>query len=802
MVKRVRNKTLLFAAGASTLAMIPATAVAQQIVGAASAAADPAAGTAPDPDQLDDIVVTAEKRDVNLQKAPLSVSAVTAASLSEANVTEITGLNGLVPGLVVARSGGGERMVSIRGVGSETPENTNTQPGVSFHVDGVYIFNSIAANAAFIDVAQVEVLRGPQGTTFGQGSTGGTINVVTQQPSLEGLSGNANLGFGNYDFIKADAAINVPLGSTFAIRGAVQHLAHDGYATATAVAGTDDYELDQQDETGWKVGALWAPADNFSITLNTIQYRSDTHGPAQKNILDPDPDPRRLTQDYPGRSIINTELYYGVAKLDTSFATIKSITSYQKLYSKQAWDADGLTGDLFYDLTYSPLTFGGDRYDHVPLWQSRTKSWTQEVNLSSNGDGPLSWIAGGVYLWSKNSQYIVEYRDADGDPLAPALPLDTAWNDPLVDTIAYAELSSITREAWAGYFESSYDVTDALTLTGGVRYNHDKYSGESASNGAATSGTYLQPLPTPGLTTKKWTGKAAAKYQLTPSNMVYFSYTRGFKPGGLNSSAANGARALLGFDNGTEPTYKPETVDAFEIGTKNRFLNNTAQLNVSAFLYNYKNMQFLEEDPVLYGEGTSNAPSARIYGVEMEGSWLLADHWKLEGSVSFLHGEFNEDYFALDPVRASEAQNAAGFPGYLFWSNFYAAAVARDAARQNINGNNVPKIPDVQGTASLSYTNQVGPGRVTAKAQYLYRGKYQYRLFNESASDTTPDYSQVNLFLKYEPDNTKLSLSLTVTNLFDKAGVNSRFSDPYGSAQTYNTYVAPRQVFGSIGYSF
>lgn len=802
---------MLLVASSAVGAMIPAAASAQS----ASATARPvevasATVTAPESDpQLTDIVVTAEKRDVSLQVAPLSVSAVTAQSLTQANVTEITGLNGLVPGLVVARSGGGERMISIRGVGSETPENGNTQPGVSYHVDGVYIFNSIAANAAFIDVGQVEVLRGPQGTTFGQGSTGGTINVVTNQPSLHDFGGTIDVSAGNYDFIKADAAINVPLSSTIAVRGAIQHTQHDGYAVATAVPGFSKYQLDDQDETGWKVAGIWAPTDNFSITLNTIQYRSNTNGPAQKNIVDPSTDPRVLSQDYPGKSVINTELYYGVAKYDAGFATIKSITSYQTLYSLQAWDADGLTSPLFFAHTYNPKSFVGVNYDHVPAWRTRTKSWTQEVNIASDGSGPFNWIVGGVYLWSKNSQYIVEYRSgADTEILRPAIPETTAWNDPAVSKITYAELSAITRKAWAGYFEASYEVTDALKLTGGMRYNHDSFSGESDSmsggTSGQTSGAYLQPDPTDGLKTNKWTGKAAVEYQLTHANMLYFSFTRGFKPGGINASASNGGSSYtaLKWQDGIKPTYQPESLDSFEIGSKNRFLGNRAQLNVSAFLYNYHNMQFLEEDPILFGEGISNAPSAKIYGVELEGNWLVTPHFQVEGSLSLLHGTFNKDYYALDPVNASKAQNAAGYPDYLFWSNFYAAALAREAARANINGNNVPKLPKVQGTFAMTYTNKVGPGELMAKAQVIYRGEYQYRLFNDSAFDKTPDYAQVNLFLKYTPDNSNVWVSFTATNLFDTAGVNSRFSDPYGSAQTYDTYIAPRQVFGTIGLKF
>jgi iron complex outermembrane receptor protein len=793
MTFRDRKKALLGATAFSALAMLPGASLAQEAQVAASDEAD----------QLGDIIVTAERREVNLQSAALSVSALTADTLEEANVTEITGLNGLVPGLVVARSGGGERMISIRGIGSETPENTNTQPGVSYHVDGVYIFNSIAANAAFVDVGQVEILRGPQGTTFGQGSTGGTINIVTTQPRLGQFEGEGSFSFGNYDYIKTDAAVNVPLGDTIAVRGSVQHLSHDGYAVATGVPGFDEYQLDDQDELAWKLAVLWEPVTNFSVTLNTIQYRSETNGPAQKNVLDPEPDTRRLSQDYPGSSTIDTELYYGVARYEAPFATFKSITSYQKLSSTQAWDADGLTSDLFFDLTYHPLIFTGYTYDHVPLWETDTESWTQEVNMTSTTEGPFSWIAGAVYLHSENTQYIVEYRDSDDDILRPALPRDTPVGDPRIDTLAYAELSSITRKAWAAYFEANYELTDAFTVTAGLRYNHDRYTGKSASNSnVPASGPYLQPEETPGLTTDEWTGKLALQYQLTPENMIYASYTRGFKPGGLNGSASNAAPALLGFERGTQPVYLPETVDSFEVGSKNRFLGDTAQINASAFFYNYKNMQFLEEDAVLYGEGISNAPAAEIYGLELEGSWLLDDHWRVNGSVSLTDGQFTEDYLALDPVAANEAQIAAGYPGYLFWSNFFPAALARDAARANINGNSVPKIPKVQGAASIEYTNIIGPGEFTAKAQYIYRGKYQYRLFNESNFDVTPDYNQVNLYFEYEPDTMDVAFSLTVTNLFNEAGVNSRFSDPYGSAQTYDTYIPPRQVFGTVRYRF
>jgi iron complex outermembrane receptor protein len=282
--------------------------------------------------------------------------------------------------------------------------------------------------------------------------------------------------------------------------------------------------------------------------------------------------------------------------------------------------------------------------------------------------------------------------------------------------------------------------------------------------------------------------------------MVYASYTRGFKPGGLNGTSTSYVN--FGWDTGIKPTYEPETVDSFEIGSKNRFFDNKVLLNLSAFYYKYKNMQFLDEDAILYGEGTANAPSANIYGIELEGNWRITDNLRFDGSISKLHGEFDEDYYALDPVDASAAQNAAGYPDWLFWSNYYAASVVRESARSNLNGNEVPKLPDWQGTASLTYNGHVGPGELTAKVQYQYRGEFFYRVFNNAYYDTTPSYSTVNLFFRYDIDDTPIYTTFAVSNVFDEAGVNSRFSDPYGSAQGFETYIPPRQAIFSVGFAF
>lgn len=796
MMTQNRWKLLSLRQGASSLALLAVV-----VAGSAHAATDPAPAPAVGPETpgLGEITVTAERREVSLQKAPIAITAVTADQLKANNVIDVNGLNGTVPGLMVANSGGGERSISIRGIGSQTPENTDTQPGVSYHIDGVYIFNSIATNAAFIDVAQVEVLRGPQGTMFGQGSTGGTINVVTNQPKLNKTSVEGEVGGGNYGYFMGKGAINVPIGDTIAVRAAIDHTQHEGYTQVNGVAGNATLREDDANNTGWRVAALWQPVNNFSLTLNTIQYRGLSHGQAMKNVLDPDPNPREVTQDYPGRSYVKTQLYSATAKWDAPFATIRSITAYQKMHSELSWDADGLTAPLFYAETYNPSTYTGYNYDHVALWQNDTKSFTQEVNMSSNHKGPLEWIVGGVYLHSKNTQYINEYRAADDNGQRPALAESTAYNDPSVAALTYADLAAITREEEAAYFQLTYSPTDKLTLIGGARFNHDDYSGaaDSFSNGTpdVTSGAYLQMRPTKGYSTSVWTGKAAIQYKLTPTNMVYFSYTRGFKPGGINATASQGGSDLI------QPDYLPEIVDSLEVGSKNRFFGDTLQVNASGFLYYYKNMQFLNTDPQLYGYGISNAGSAKIYGLELETSWAPDKHWKFDGSVSAIHGTITSHTTGLDANDATAAQNAGGYPGYYYWFNPTGAAAARATAEVDLYGRQVPGMPTLQGSVAASYTNRVGPGNLTARVQYLYRGGLQARIFNESY-DKVEAYDQVNLMLHYQPDNRPFDITLRVTNLFNEAGENSRYTDPYGSGQTFTTYIPPRQFVGSVGFKF
>ncbi len=763
------RKTRLALVLAALPALMPAAALAQ------SAATTGTGSTATS--TLETVVVTTEKRETDAQKTAASVTAVGEAQLDRQNITEVTGLNAIVPGLVAAKAGGGERTVAIRGVGSETPSNGNTQPGVAFHIDGVYLVNSITMNTAFIDAARVEVLRGPQGTLFGQSSTGGTINIITNQPVFGEWSGYGQVGVGNYDATKAGGALNIPLADNMAIRVSAQKYEHNAYAHA--ISGIYPYPLDDLNERGGKLSFLWSPLTGFKVSLNYLHYYGHDGSQEQKNIFDPTPDTRAARQDYPGKSEIETNLYYAVLSYDLPFARAKSTTAFQTLNSRQSWDSDGFDQAGFYQLTQ-----GTARYDTVNGWDQDVYSWSQEFTLSSLGEGPLNWTAGVLLLRSKNIQYIVEYKGSDLNPVFTKPPK----TGPAPYNMSYANDSLATRKSYAPFAQLTYAIIPSLRATAGIRYNHDKYVG--------AAGSYFAPITTsPASNTSKITGKAALEYDLTPDNMVYASWTRGYKPGGQNLGSGSAIQVPL--------TFKSETVDATEIGSKNRFLDNKLQLNASAFNYNYKDMQYISEDPFPYADGLSNIPKTRIQGVELEGAYIATNQLRFDGNVAYLKGEIRSDYTAYDAYALGQAQTAICVSQGACNPFDPRVVAARNAAGQNVKGNTPPKLPKWAGTLSATYTQPLDKwGTLTVRPQWEYRGKYIYRVFDVSSLDQVPSYNLWNLWIGYQPPVEHWTFSLAATNLTNKDGVNSRFTDPYGSSVTSETYIPPRQFLVSARYDF
>jgi iron complex outermembrane receptor protein len=727
---------------------------------------------------VEEIVVTATRRTTNLQTTPLAISAVSADTLEKDNINQLADINGRVPGLEITKSSGYETVVTIRGVGYETPENEpTTSPGVSLFIDGVYIANTISLDQTLFDIDHVEVLRGPQGALYGQSSTGGAISIVTKQPKLGEYSGTGDVQFGNYNLHRERAEVNIPLGDTFAIRISAQNYGHDGFTKDVLLPSND---LDDANDVSGKLAILWKPTDDFSATLTTQFYSSDFHGASQKRINDPNPDPWTVSQDYPSRFALDSNVTHLNLEWELPWFTVKSVTAYQYLDHHQQEDSSRSAFSLI------------GAYDDVAAWNTKLYNYNEEFDLVSNGDTSFDWITGVFALSQKMQQYVAEFGGTTAPTPADLVVFPSIEVNP-PSNISFGQKIVSDRKSYSWFAQGTYHILDDLRLVGGVRLNYDSidlYTRNFGQPLAASS--YWDLVPT-------WRGEL--DYDLTPDNMVYGSVSRGYKPGGSNAPAGGV------FDI---PSFAPETNTAFEIGSKNQFLDKHLRVNVAAFYYLYKNMQYIYTDPVPYAGNISNIPSVHIWGGEVESSYAGGpdNRLRVDSSLAVEAGQIEGSYYALDSTiqqRIVGSNPACAFgvpPSYAGPYGQPACWAAELAAIRNVGGNSPAKLPGVTASLAISYDLPVYAGTLTPRVEYVYRGQFWQRIFAEPSVDNVPAYSLVNLNFEYVPDNSPFKVDFAITNLFNEAGVNSRYTDPYGTYATSQQFIPPRQFMGTVAYSF
>ena len=774
-------KTYLFlcstaVASASMLGGAPA--LAQPMPAPATAQA---AGTAP----VEAIVVTAERRATNIQKTPLAITAVSGATLDRRFSNAISDLNAVVPSLEITKASGFENLVTIRGVGSETPENSlTTSPGVSEFIDGVYIANTISLDQTLFDVDHIEVLRGPQGALYGQSSLGGAITILTRQPELGTFGGQADVSIGNYDLFRERAQVNIPIGGTIAIRASAQKYDHDGFGNDTLLPGNT---LDDAHDQSFKASVLWKPSANFSATLTGMWYSADQNGAEQKNIRDPQTDPRLFEQDFPSEFNLHTDLYHLNLQYDTDRFSVKSVTAYQGLNHQQQEDSSRSAFALLHS------------YDDIAGWNTKLKNINQEFDLVSLPGSRLDWVAGVFFLNQSSHQFVAEFECAPSfnhPRCSPATPADLTIA-PTIEirppgNLGYGNDSSVERRSYSAFAQATYHILDTLRLTAGARYNYDFYEQNSQNfsefgiNGVSRA--FIDRVPT-------W--RAELDYDATPDNLLYASFARGYKPGGVNGIHGQAVIPAI---------FEPGTNTAFELGSKNFLLDHSLRLNAAAFYYLYRNMQYIENDPIPFDGGMANIPSVHAWGIEGEATYVaMQDRLHLGASLALENAEVHGDYYTIDSTvqNAIEGSSSGPCAGGIFNPATQKACIrAVIAGARNLNGRMPPAMPKVSGAASIAYTFDVPYGTLTPRAEFIFRGAEWERVFNEASIDRINSYGIIDVNLLYLPTGTNWSVQLTATNITDGAGVNSKYTDPYGTAQTSVEYIPPFQVIGTVGYRF
>ena len=721
---------------------------------------------------FEEIIVTAEKRSESLQDLSQAVTVLSGIDLDNRQISTFVDLSAIAPGVNIAKNEGFKTVITIRGVGYETNQNAIATPSVSYHLDGIYVASPYSLQTDFLDLERIEVLRGPQGTLFGQNSTGGAINVITRAPTTDETYGSADLTMVNYGLLKTRAVINKPLSENLAMRASLISNSRDGFTENL----TNGQDLDDADSVSARVRLSYEPSDIFRANFMAQVFDEDRNGSAQKGIIDPTPDPRQLRQNSPTEHKLNAQLYSAVLEWDRENFSIKSLTSYQVDDILVRRDND--RNDLDY---LPPFALLPSEYD--PETNKQT-TITQEINLVSSEPifGKLDWVAGFFYLNTEIEISILERLDFGFDGVFD--PFTTSDVYGYSGDFGFITNSTPERDSTSFYGQGTWNHSDSLRTVFGLRHTKDEvYS--AVTNFYGRSGTDI--LETDG---NKVTGRLVVEKDIDDDTMLYGSFTRGYKPGGSNLTYG---REDVVAQIVVLPTFQEEIVDAFEVGLKTDLADGRVRLNTAAFLYNYEGLQYQATDPEVFEGGVGNIPDSEIYGAELELSTFLSDSVILDLRMSWLDTEITANHLALDNVESEAATNALLAQGIGLFSND--VQVARAGRIQNVKGNELAKTPSFTGNVALNWSNDHNWGELKGTLQYTYRGGFKHRIFNNSQTDLVPNYDVLDIMLGFYPASAENQhFEIIGKNLFDQDGINARFTDVFGVGATGDELIAPRQI--------
>ncbi len=744
---------------------------------------------------FEEVIVTAEKRDESLQTVSQAVTAITDSEIEAKNINSFVDLSSIVPGVTVAKNEGYKTVISIRGVGNETNQNAIAAPSVAYHMDGIFIASPFSLQTDFLDVQRIEVLRGPQGTLFGQNSTGGAINVISNKPTTEEKFSKADITYGDYGMKQIRSSSNIPISDSASTKISFSAMTRDGF-TENLLTGQD---LDDARNLSFRADFMIELSDTSSLRIFGQYANVDRNGAAIRGIDDQSPGMRKLSQNTISKQELTSSVVAMIFESDLGFANLKILASSQDDDISVTRDNDRHNfGDPVLSI---PGLGAGATYQQAEFRPetSVVETTTFEVNLISNEpamNGNLDWTVGAFYMEHEIENVIRGYRDDDLDGVFKYV-CDEPFADP---NYCYthdfgipgrfdifgpsADVDFFTdafpyRESLSVYAQTTYSFSDTFRLVSGLRYSEDTFGTDVANFFNAGQQFQLEG------TTDEVTSKITGEFDLADSTMIYLTFASGFKPGGSNLT--------FGFDNDNAPpmvfpTFEAETVDSTEIGIKTDLFNGKARANIAAFSYDYENLQFQATDPDPYQGGVANIPESEMSGVEIEFTALASDSFTFDMNLAFLNSEVSSDYFVLDNVDA--------------YQYFFGEEDLRYGLRENVKGNQLAKTPEFTADVNFIYETDLPSGNsLTAIVQYVKRGKFMQRVSNNPIVDAIPGYDIVNFTVGIDYNN-NLGLDFMLLNVTDEDGINSSMTDVFGVASTGLELIPPRQFMTRISYNF
>jgi iron complex outermembrane receptor protein len=644
--------------------------------------------------------VTATKTGAaDIQSTPVAITVLPARTIEQLGVERVEGLAGLVPTVTVSQTTGGSPLLTIRGIGSNS-QGTGADPSSTIHLDGVYLGRSAMSSVDLLDVERIEVLRGPQGTLYGRNSVGGTINIVTRQPTNV-FETDVRLTAGDYDKLRAEGAVRGPL---------VKNKVMGGFAF---LRGTRDGFVRDLDHPDHSLGSedTWAGRGQLRVVLGTHGelLLSGDYGRfdgvpltfAKPLVAKPDyvggfdnpPSLWRVRTSHLASGKNNQQgasARLTVRLNDTT--TVTSLTAYRKSNLHFFIDADDT--ELLVVTAEAPGV----------QWQA-----SQELTLAHRTPR-LTWIAG-VFLFDDHDDGQVEV---------------TLY----VPRIQIRPFSTVDARAWALFGQATYNLSRRLSLTGGVRYS-DEQKDIHGTGGMYQLNTAILANPASfydfldRATYDAWTPKASIQFQASPETFVYFSATRGFKSGGLNSTAmAPGGGA-----------FQPEFAWSYEGGLKRTIADGRVYVNTAVFYNDYKDLQVQTFSRPGVIE-VSNAGLATIRGIEVEAAAAAGRGVQLAGHFSWLDATYDR-YLVRGPD-----------------------SVTLDAA-----GNRLTNAPEWSGSISAVYQLATGgAGTASVRSDVSWQSRVFFTPVND-AIETQRAYGLLRLRAGFEPKNRRWEVAVYVRNL-------------------------------------
>jgi iron complex outermembrane receptor protein len=693
--------------------------------------------------ELEEVIVTAERRESNLQYVPASATVLSAELLAQQGVDNVIEIQNVAPSVAI-NTYNRSTFINIRGVGIAQSAPTSN-PGVAYYIDGMFIPHEQFIAQTFFDIDSIEVLRGPQGTLTGQNSTGGAIYVRTPAPDFDGVSGYIDQTIADTDWYRTTAAVNVPLGEKFAMRVSG---VYDDRGSFTDTLGPSPSEPGSGTDAAGRLAFRYQPTDRMTFDLRYEHFDRRTDYNAIKNRGDTvTSDPFTIEED----AISFLDQKGDRASLEARFDLTANLALRAQTSYLDATTTDQADGDRTATALPVPpnLPTNGANTARFPgrvsyTTQELTTS-VSEINLLSTGEAPLQWVVGAFYLDEESPVSVL--RDNRNT-------VDFVQSNSSIIT----ELSNTSTSLFG---QVDYRLSSSWALDLGLRYSEDEQTyTRFLTPGAPPPGCF--PCTT-SVESNETTGRVGVKYFANDDVMMYLTLTKGYKAGGINLDPRL-------------PDYGPESNEMGELGIKSTLADGRLRVNAAVFYSDYQGIQLssltaVGVPPALL-PNTQNAAPADIYGAELE---LTGRFGALEFNLglSTLHAEFTDNALLTDSQTNTNRLVPEGSP--------------------------IPFAPELTATAGLQYEFAAGTWTLTPRVQLSYLDEQLSTPFIYPAT-TVPSRTVADLRVTARPTD-NLRLEAFATNILDETYIAAQVQDASSATGGY-LYGPPRQIGVRMRYDF